>query len=269
MAKLTKAQSRAHDAACALLESGRPLKEEEIVQIIDSWHEGAVHANTKASAHFTPFDLARHAALEVNGRSVLDLCAGIGTLSVAVQLMTCPGDDVHFTMVEINPDYAKVAQRLMPDAEIIVGSMYDRGLIEELRSRQFDTCISNPPFGNFSKSPGSQPPRYRGGEAHYDCIDIASDLADSGVFILPQSAVPFRYSGQQGYEKVPYGKNPKYDRFLDQTGIELGANLGIDTSVLPGFRDVNITVEISTVDFIEARQKRLEAEAPLFARQAA
>lgn len=268
MANLTKAQVATHEAAAALLASGKPLDDDDVLFVIDNWHEGASHTNTRASAHFTPFDLARHAALEVGGPRVLDLCAGIGTLSVAVKMMMGHGP-VDLTLVEINPDYAAVARRLLPDAEVIVGSMYDAGLMLELASRGFDTCISNPPFGGFSRAPGDRAPRHRGAEAHYDCIDIASDVADAGVFILPQQAVPFRYSGRQGYERVTRGDNPRYDRFVEQTGIELNANLGIDTSVLPGFRDVVIVTEISTVDFVAARQRRMEASMPLFGSLAA
>lgn len=262
MAKLTKSQSRAHDAACALLAGGTALNEDQVVDIIDNWHEGASHMNTSASAHFTPYELARHAALEVAGPRVLDLCSGIGTLSVAIDIMHDHRTEI--VMVEINPEYAAVARRLLPRAEVIVGSIYDKGLTSELAQRRFTTCISNPPFGTFSKGAGQKAPRYDGGNAHYDCIDIASDLADAGVFILPQAAVPFRYSGRQRYEALKTGDNPRYDRFLEQTDIELQANLGIDTSVLPGFRDVGIVTEISTVDFVAARQRRCARAMPLF-----
>jgi len=268
MAKLTKAQVGAHERACALLASDRRLSEDEVLFVLDNWHEGASHTNTRASAHFTPFDLARHAALEVAGPRVVDLCAGIGSLSVAIAIMHA-GHPLQLTLVEINPDYAAVARRLLPQAEVIVGSMYDQALMAKLAARRFDTCISNPPFGGFSRAPGDRAPRHRGAEAHYDCIDIASDIADAGVFILPQQAVPFRYSGRQNYEQVPFGQNPRYDRFVEQTGIELDANIGIDTSVLPGFRDVNIVTEISTVDFVAARERRATADMPLFGRLAA
>ena len=268
MAKLTKAQQRAHENACALLASDAVLREDQIVDVIENWHEGAMHANTRASAHFTPWDLAFHAALEVGGPRVLDLCAGIGTLACAVNCKAKPGA-VSLTLVEINPDYAAVAGRLLPEAEVIVGSMYDAGLMAELASRRFDTCVSNPPFGTFSKAHGARAPRYAGGEAHYDCIDIASDVADAGVFILPQQAVPFRYSGRRNYETVPRGANPRYDRFTDQTGIVLDANLGIDTTTLAGFRDVTLTTEIATVDFVEARRVRAARETPLLGMLAA
>lgn len=268
MAKLTKAQVSAHEKACKLIESDHRLNDDEVLFVLDNWHEGAAHTNTRASAHFTPYELARHAALEVAGPRVLDLCAGIGTLSVAVKMMSGYAP-VELTLVEINPDYAAVARRLLPDAEVIVGSMYDRDLMNELASRKFDTCISNPPFGSFSRSASDRAPRYKGADAHYDCIDIASDLADAGVFILPQTAVPFVYSGRQGFRRNEPGQNPRYDKFVNQTGIELGANIGIDTSVLPGFRDVGIVTEISTVDFVEARARRVTENMPLFGTLAA
>lgn len=261
MAKLTKKQVRDHEQACEILAGDKVLMDDEVFFVIDNWHEGAEHSNAKASAHFTPYDLAAHAALEVQPRKILDLCAGIGTLSVAVHHHFRASREIELTLVEINPDYAAIAQKLLPGAEVIVGSMYDTGLTKELASRNFDTCLSNPPFGSFSKN-GGKAPRYIGSDAHYDAIDIASDLAKTGVFILPQTAVPFRLSGCSGFERMPKGHNLKYDRFAEQTFVNLEPNIGIDTSVLPGFRDVNIITEIATADFEMTRRLRLEAEAP-------
>lgn len=269
MAKLTKAQIVAHERAAALLASTGRLTSDDVVQVIQDWHEGANHANTRASAIFSSFDLARHAALEVEGQRVLDLCAGIGTLAVAVAYASARPEGHGITLVELNPDYAAVARRLLPEAEVIVGSMYDRGLTEELRSRRFDVVVSNPPFGSFSKNPSMKGPRYHGGEAHYDAIDIASDLADSGVFILPQTAVPFTYSGRQTYLPTPKGGNLRYDRFEADTGIVLEMNMGIDTSAIDCFRGVTITVEIALADFVEARRRRQAADMPLFGALAA
>lgn len=266
MAKLTKPELAAHSAAMALINSDKALSEDDVIDVIEGYHEGAVHNNAAASAIFSSFELARHAALEVSGPRILDLCAGIGTLSVAAALEMAPYRDFgetqrDFVLLEINPDYAKIAKRLMPNAEVIVGSVYDEVLIAELATRGFDSVISNPPFGNMTKRGQTlKAPRYTGGEAHYDIIDISSDLANRGIFILPASCLPFAYSGKPTYTKMA---NARYQRFFDLTDIELGPNLGIDTTMLKGFRGTNITVEITVADFEEARARRQAKIAPI------
>ena len=261
MAKLTKNEANAHQRACDLLAGTDRLTIDQAIEIVENWHEGASHLNTRASAHFTPWELARHAALEIGGGRIIDLCAGTGILSLAARDRL--GDGIQFTLVEINPDYCEVARRLLPDAEIICGSLFDSEVLDALRGRRWDYAISNPPFGTFARGgQATNAPRYTGGELHYAVIDIAADLASEGVFILPQQAVPFRYSGRQGYEH--HGGDQRYVRFTEQTGIELGANVGIDTTVLPSFRGVNIVTEISTVDFREAAARRESRDMPLF-----
>lgn len=264
MAKLTKSEVQRHEAAQRLIDGSQTLTIEEAIAVVEDWHEGATHSNTRASAHFTPWELARHAALEVGGRNILDLCSGIGTLALACRdhYFMNPPDSI--VMVEINPDYAAVARRIVPEAEVIVGSIYDKGLMAELASRHFDTAISNPPFGTFSKDQSMEGPRYKG-DVHYEVIDIASDLADYGVFILPQMAVPFDYSGRQSYSRKD---NPRYEKFSARTGITLEAGCGTDTSVLPGFRGVTLVVEIAVSDFQEARSRRDATEMPLFSNAA-
>jgi hypothetical protein len=71
------------------------------------------------------------------------------------------------------------------------------------------------------------PPRYTGPEFEYKIIDIAAHLASYGAFILPQMSAPFRYSGAQYYHR---SENDKYRRFAEQTGINLEAGCGIDTT---------------------------------------
>ena len=162
-------------------------------------------------------------------------------------------------LVEYNEDYCEVARKLLPQAEVINGSIYDPVLIAELTTRGFRTVVSNPPFGTVSKPKGASGPRYKG-DAHYEAIDIASDLADNGVFILPHQACPFAYSGRQNFIRVD---NDRYEKFSKTTGIELELGASTDTSVLTPFRSTTITVEIVEADFLEARERRKPAQAEL------
>lgn len=267
MAKLTKAETTAHEAASALLAKNGELTHDEAIDVVCGWHEGASHLNTRASAHFTPWDYARHVALESTDGRVLDLCAGIGILSLAIQNQYIYSGGVDLTLVEINPDYCAVAQRVLPDARVICGSLFDPAVRAELAGEKFDTVVSNPPFGNFARGEAAHnAPNYTGGELHYAVIDIASELGNHGVFVLPQMAVPFQYSGQASYKHT--GGDDRYRRFKEQTCIELQANCGIDTAALPPFRGVKIVTEIATADFEEARAKRLARDLPLFSEAA-
>jgi hypothetical protein len=58
-------------------------------------------------------------------------------------------------------------------------------------------------------------------------IDVASDIARCGVFLIPQASAPFIYSGQRNFQETTPSK---YVRFRKLTGIELENNCGIDTS---------------------------------------
>lgn len=266
MAKISRDALRRHDAACALLALDRPLNADEISQVIDDWHEGAGHANSRMGAHFTPYGLGVSMAVEAETKGrVLDLCAGIGTLSHAhwqhmhAWASTPTEGQEMYTLVEMNPDYAAVARRLLPGAEIIVGSVFDPVLIAELRSRNFDVAISNPPYGRYNAANGKGP-RYTGSDCHYAVIDVASEVARRGVFLIPQTATPFRYSGQQGMSMAEADDRKAYDRFSAQTGIEFEFNSGIDTDYHKDeWRDVSIRVEVVLCDFAEADDRRRSA----------
>ncbi len=254
MAKLTKKEIAGHKAAMQLIESDHELSFEEKMFVLDNYHEGATNNNAAASAHFTPWDLGFHLAIEVTGHRILDIGAGIGCLSMAVETHI---PDAEFVLVEINPEYAKIAQRIMPRAIVICGSLYDKNVQNRLRAMKFDTVISNPPFGSNAKGIGGAP-RNRSSEVHYDFIDIASDLASNGVFILPQNATPFRYSGRNSFEEVSEENCRSYTKFAKTTGIKFDFNCGIDTKDISNFRGVKIATEIVLADFDEARTRRGE-----------
>jgi len=272
MAKLSKAQAKAHQEACRILEKDR-LSEDEKLFVLEHWQESAKHINTIAGAFFTPVGLARDLAIEVSGGRIIDLCAGIGALSFFCEDKWNQKSEI--VCIELNPDYATVGMKIVPDARWIVGSVFD--IPKDLG--HFDYAIGNPPFGATPRSGGA--PRYTGKEFDLHVIDIASDLADYGVFIVPQASAGFKYSGcpAGGWpETVKDGVGLGYverrddtqERLLAQTGIVLGPSCGIDTSAYDrDWHGVSVRTEIVTVDFIEARKRRAPKQADLFGASAA
>lgn len=223
MAKLTKPQIKAHKEAEALIECGRRLTDDEKEFVLDNWQEAATHINSAVGAFFTPRALAADFAIEVNGSSCeagpcIDLCAGIGSLSYQVEhrfsRMVC---------VEVNPDYARIGRRILPDAEWLVCSVFEPRVVQLGR---FSWAISNPPFGRIKAD--DYRGKYSGTEFEYRVIEVASRIADFGAFILPQMSAPFRYSGQQSYRE---DESDKARKFREQTGIIMEPNCGIDTSI--------------------------------------
>ena len=251
MAKLTKAQAKAHQQACNLLEKD-VLTEDDKFFVLENWQESATHINSSAGAFFTPFDLARDFAIETFPGRVIDLCAGIGMLSFAVrckhQWDKAPLD---ITCIEINPDYVAVGRKILPEAKWIEASVFD---VLGMDLGHFDIAISNPPFGRVARPEGKRAPRYSGAEFEFHVIDIAAHLANYGAFILPQMSSGFSYSGSQQYQRHTTGKAVE---FQNATGIYLGPNCGIDTAFYQGsWRGVSPICEIVCCDFEE---KEVEA----------
>ena len=173
MAKLTKAQRKAHAEAEAILTKDR-LTEDEREFVFRNWHEGAEFINGEAGAFFTPFDLAGDFALDGAGGRVIDLCAGIGVLSYFVGQRARYGSRAtELTCVEINPKYCEVGRKLVPEARWINADVFDW---RELDLGRYDIAIGNPPFGRVRRSANG--PRYRGSEFEFHVIDIAAELAD-------------------------------------------------------------------------------------------
>ena len=252
MAKLSRVQASHHAKACEFLEKER-LSFEEKCFVLEHWREDARHINSVAGAFFTPIGLARDFAIQVAGRCVIDLCAGIGALAFAIwQYHDFDRSQLgQMTCVEINPDYIAVGKKILPAATWIQADVLR--LPEGIG--HFDCAVGNPPFGTTKAS--SRSPRYTGRMFEYRVIDIASDISDHGVFIVPQTSAPFEYSGKQCYR---WTGHERYREFSLQTSITLGPNCGIDTSAYRNnWRGVAPTVEIVTADFQEARETRAVA----------
>ncbi|NTG07222.1 methyltransferase [Rhizobium rhizogenes] len=257
MAKLTKAQAKTHQQACDILKKD-VLTEDEKVFVLENWQESATHINGVAGAFFTPLDLAADFAIEAHEGRVIDLCAGIGMLSFAMRYRntynTAPLD---ITCIEINPDYVAVGRKIMPEATWIQASVLD---VLDMDLGHFDFAVSNPPFGKVKRPGDKKSPRYTGGEFEFHVIDIASHIANYGVFILPQMSAGFNYSGKQQYSRQTSGK--AFD-FQQKTGLTFETGCGVDTAIYQDkWRGVAPLCEIVCVDFGEKQVDEIEARDP-------
>lgn len=262
MAKLSKAQRKAHQEAEAILTKDR-LTEDEKDFVFQNWHEGANFENGAAGAFFTPWGLAGDFAIDARGGRVIDLCAGIGILSYFIWCRSQYGQrPADITCVEINPRYAEIGRKLLPEARWINADVFDW---RELDLGRFDCAISNPPFGRVKRR--GDGPRYRGPEFEFHVVDIAAEIAEYGAFIVPQQSASFRYSGSQYYQRLEKGRGVEFER---QTGLVMEGGAGIDTAYYQAeWKDVAPLCEIVCIDFEECRERRATELEKLAARVAA
>lgn len=214
--KLSKCEAKAHTRAMDLIHSDRTLSEEERLFVMENYQESASQMNSLVGAFFTPPNLARDFSIEVSGKRLLDLCAGIGNLAFA-----CEHRAQEIVCIERCAEYVAVGRRVMPQAHWIAADVFDFDLST---LGLFDCVIANPPFGRVPAEGFKG--RYTGGEFEYRLIELASRCAQRGVFLLPQGSAPFKLSGQLCYSET---NSPKARKFTAQTGIELSPNCGIDT----------------------------------------
>lgn len=248
MSKLSKREAAKHTAACNVLAKDGPLTVDDKWFVLENWREDANHVNSLAGAFFTPTGLARELSIFVPGQRILDLCAGIGCLSFMVeQMRNTEYLTTDIVCIELNPAYIEVGKRIMPNATWIQADIFN--LPPNLG--HFDCAISNPPFGKTSRTGNG--PRYTGQSFEYHLIDIAADLSDYGVFIIPQMSAQWLCSGHIDNRK---NTTQAYLDFVRKTGIELNAS-SIDTSF---YRDewhgVSPATELVCCDFEEWRERR-------------
>lgn len=245
--KLTKQQSKLHLQAMDLVHSDKVLSWDERKFILDHYAEAQGQLNALAGAFFTPYGLARDTSIEVGyangGGSIVDLCAGIGMLSFA-----CEGKGADIACIEFCAEYVTVGRRVVPSAHWINADVFST-------TGRFDFAISNPPFGAIK---GDQfQGKYTGGQFEYKVIELASTLATYGVFILPQMSAPFRLSGVQCFE---HNENDKARKFREQTGIDMQAGCGIDTSMyIEEWKGVSPMCEVVCCEFEQPRAEELQA----------
>lgn len=220
---------------------------DEKLFVFEHWHEGAEHMNGRTGAFFTPPKLASDFRIDVCGDRIIDLCAGIGVLSFMAYHYSWGGygdKKPHITCVEINPAYVMVGKKLLSEAAWVCEDVFDFPALMSAGKR-FDHAIANPPFGRVPSS--GRGPSYTGPEFEYKIIDLASQIAEAGTFILPQGSAGFRYSGAPYYRRQD---NSKYLKFHKQTGIHLDAGCGVDTSVYKDdWKGSSIVCEIVCTEF--------------------
>ncbi|WP_176329009.1 methyltransferase [Burkholderia vietnamiensis] len=216
--KLTKAQAKAMIEVERLVALDRRLTMEEREFVLENYQESAGGNNALAGAFFTPTGLARDFRIEVpSGKTMVDLCAGIGSLAYA-----CEDRAEQIVCVERNAEYIRVGRKVMPDATWVHADVFGDWFKE---FGTFDMAIANPPFGAI-KADGWNG-KYMGGRFEYKVIELASRIARWGTFIVPQQSAPFRFSGRRMYEE---SIDQQCQKFIDLTGIQMEANCGIDTA---------------------------------------
>lgn len=254
MAKLTKAQTKAHNEAVKILTKDK-LSNDEIEFVYENWNEGAERSVSEIGAFFTPVDFACDFSLEVGSGKIIDLCAGIGVLSHFVSQRQFYSEvKAEITCVEQNYKFVEIGKKLLPHARWIHADVLDyRELLEnELKGEKFDYAISNPPFGKIKRTGNA--PRYSGGEFEFHVMDIAAELADYGAFIVPQQSANFSYSGKRFFENLKTGRGVD---FGDQTGWNMTAGVGIDTSVHANdWKNTRIVCEVVNIDYQEDRAEK-------------
>lgn len=249
--KLSKSELKLQKEVFALIDSDKELSFEEIEYIYENFNPGFISDVTIHSAYFTPLDLAYDFALFA-GRSgvIVDMCAGIGTLSFAAKTRdTYEGNINQQICIERNPEYLKIGKRLLPYAIWIEGDIFDKTIWDNIIQQYgfIDNIISNPPFGKISKSDANRNwLKYTGAEIDIASIEIALKYSKSVSMILPINSCTFRYSGRRHYEDIP---NKKIEKLKKETGLSFYmSNPGLDTSVYNQFKNTKVIVE--HVDFM-------------------
>lgn len=227
MARLTKAQSATQKKVENLL-SQDILSLADRDYIFNSYHEAADNNTTVSGAFFTPLPLAIQFAEHCSFPSlkrpikILDMCAGIGVLSYAMQQLfnQSPfGEQCEITCIEINSNYVQIGQKVVPEATWI---QMDATKIAKLVSLgKFDLVIGNPPFGNVPTFKNKKTISYTGSNAIYTIVELAALITKCASFIIPQKEAGFKYSGENHFETTP---NDVLDLFIEQTGILFSPN---------------------------------------------
>lgn len=211
--KLTKAESKAHSSALALVQSGRLLTFEEREIVWRDFHPGHNHNITISGAFFTPVDAAWECAvLHGGGGRVIDFCAGIGVLGGMLW-----EHEIHsphrpkVTCVEMNPEYYEIGRRVFPEADWVLGDAFDSELLE--RIGVFDSAISNPPFGRF---------KGRKGKLHIEALRVLTRITRNGaIVILPENSLKTYQEAIEGTKaRIDFTATSLKDYKFSKTGVK-------------------------------------------------
>ncbi|RPE05528.1 hypothetical protein EGT74_24400 [Chitinophaga lutea] len=243
--KLSKQQIKQHQKCVDLLNQEEMTYDEKLF-VYENWYPAYDNQIGTIASFFTPVGLARDFQLMVGGKSVVDLCAGIGMLSFLYyhRMITWEETEVRVVCVERNYGFIEVGKKLFPEAEWIHGDVLDEELIKSLG--RFDMAVSNPPFGNIKSDRSSKWLKYKGNDFDLKVVEIAGYLAPMAAFILPQGSLPFTLSDPGGYRNR---STEKYLKFNRETGIVLGPSMGIDCDFYKGdWKGAAPTVEVAEVE---------------------
>lgn len=194
MAKISKVQTRAHDAAMQLVHSDRPLTRDEREQVISDYNPMASHNVGKGAIFFTPMGLAWDLAVMCQPKgAVIDLFAGIGRLAWSIWRHDTnggAGDINRLVCVEREEEFVQVGQRVLPEAEWYRQDAFDLSFLAGLG--EFDCAVSNPPYGFTATDADTSWMKLAKGEAHWKAVELVLRLTyNGGLMVLPESAADF------------------------------------------------------------------------------
>lgn len=227
MARLSKPETKRHDEAQALLDSNKTLRPDEVWSVLQHWSPMANHNVGVNGIFFTPVGIPQTFGqwISVPGRNgkrprILDLCAGIGSLTYGVDRYYAMDRGCDIVAVEIAQPFVDVGKRLMPQVQWVCGNVFDWQLIQSLG--QFDFVVSNPPFGNIKARNGTEWLDYKGA-ADLMVAEIALRVSvNGGLFILPSMHTPYEHGspwrshdeGSNGRDWLP----PEYVKWQTKLG---------------------------------------------------
>lgn len=225
MTKITKQQEKLHLESMELINSDKPLTQDEKWFIVKNYSPNATNLTTGTGTFFTPESIGfEFASFSDPQGDIVELCAGIGSLSFyIIERDQYSGhrpagwvspEIKNLVCLEINPEYVTVGKRLIPEAEWITGSVFNETLIRSIN--RCDCVISNPPFGSILSNDSRDWIKFN----KKSCFDlsvvaVALELSDSGCFILPKGRT---YYDVEKHEKI---NNPLHDEFKEKTGFML------------------------------------------------
>lgn len=225
--KLSKIETKDHQIIDGLIKQKGPLTLVEKEFILDKFLPHSIDNSTKSGAFFTPQSIAQELSVtcDCDGDTVLDLAAGIGSLSYG--LVSCGRRPKRLLCVEMNPEFVEIGKKIVPDAEWVQGDIFQEKTFARLRNTKFNWVVSNPPYGQQLKD---RDWLYYNGASELMAVEVALRLANDGIFIIPQSSVPWRDSGVAFHqERNDIGGSLK--KFMDVNADVQFLSTSIDMSV--------------------------------------